>query len=91
MLATSAEEALAQAASGRPSMALLDYHLGVGMDGLDLASELRRQRPDLGIALITADKSVMDDLRAKELTVLFKPIDPERLWAFLGQTAAAAA
>jgi CheY-like chemotaxis protein len=88
LIAASAQQALALASAHRPSIALLDFQLGEDLDGLDLAAALRREQPDLRIALITADKNVRLDPRAAGLSVLLKPIDPDRLWDLLGQRTA---
>jgi CheY-like chemotaxis protein len=85
LTAATAEEALALASAHRPRMALLDFQLGQGMDGLDLAAALHGTLPNLEIAIITADKNVSLDRRSDGLTILLKPVDPDRLWAFLGQ------
>lgn len=54
-----AEEALPQAALERaqlthPEVALLDLHLGKGATGLDVAKELRRTNPKIGIVMLTS-------------------------------------
>lgn len=53
------EEALPQAALERakltrPEVALLDLHLGNGATGLDVAKELRRKNPKIGIVMLTS-------------------------------------
>ena len=35
-------------------MAVLDYNLGKGPNGIDLANQLRRIQPDIAIVLLTA-------------------------------------
>lgn len=92
LLAENPSEATHLARQHRPRAALLDFHLGDGQpDGLAVALELRRQNPDLTIALITADASAASDPRVNEagVEVMMKPLDPEQLWAFLGRAAAA--
>lgn len=54
-----AEEALPQVALERaqltrPEVALLDLHLGKGATGLDVAKELRRNNPKIGIVMLTS-------------------------------------
>lgn len=90
LIARTAEEAIERAKTDRPDFALLDLHLGEPRDGLDVAAAIRAADPDLPIALVTADKTVGADRRAKllDLIVLSKPLDPERLWAFLRCTRA---
>ena len=38
----------------RPDIAVLDYNLGKGPNGIDLANQLRKSQPDIGIVLLTA-------------------------------------
>ena len=38
----------------RPDVAVLDYNLGKGPNGIDLANQLRRMQPEIGIVLLTA-------------------------------------
>jgi DNA-binding NarL/FixJ family response regulator len=49
-----ADEALAAVAARPAQVAVLDVHLGVGPSGLDLAHELRRRQPELGIVMLTS-------------------------------------
>jgi len=49
-----ASEALNQAKMLKPDLALLDLHLGKGPTGLDLAIELRRDQPRMGIVILTS-------------------------------------
>ncbi len=49
-----ADEALAVAAERAIRLAVLDIHLGVGPSGLDLAQELRRRQPDVGLIMLTS-------------------------------------
>lgn len=84
--AASAQEAISAAADcERLDAALLDHRLGEKLNGLDVAAELRAMFPALPIALVTADNMVPRDARLTrlEVTLLPKPLDPERLWAFL--------
>ncbi len=48
------DEALAVAAKHSLHLAILDVHLGVGPTGLDLAQELRRRQPDVGLIMLTS-------------------------------------
>ncbi len=48
------DEALAVAAERAICLAVLDIHLGVGPSGLDLAQELRRRQPDVGLIMLTS-------------------------------------
>ena len=82
----SAGEAIgALAASGfRPELALVDYHLDEGSDGLRAIAELRnRLDPGIVAILITADRSakVRDQALAFDVQVLTKPLKPASLRA----------
>jgi len=48
------DEALAVAAEQSITLAILDVHLGAGPTGLDLAQELRRRQPDVGLIMLTS-------------------------------------
>lgn len=50
----SAREALAQAPTFLPEVAVLDFDLGTGPTGIDLALRLRELFPQLGIVLLTS-------------------------------------
>ena len=50
----SVKEAIEYAKSHRPDVAVLDYNLGKGPNGIDLANQLRRIQPDIAIVLLTA-------------------------------------
>lgn len=86
--ATNAEEALAQVASRRIDLAVLDYNMP-GKDGLALAAELRALHPSMPIAVITAN--VQDEViaRAREVGAAFvpKPVTAEGLKGFVSGAA----
>lgn len=42
------------AKQNRPDVAVLDYNLGKGPNGIDLANQLRRMQPEIGVVLLTA-------------------------------------
>ena len=42
------------AKKNRPDIAVLDYNLGKGPNGIDLANQLRKMQPNIGIVLLTA-------------------------------------
>lgn len=46
--------AIARSLVAKPTAAILDLHLGKGATGLDVARELRRQNPRIGIVLLTS-------------------------------------
>jgi DNA-binding NarL/FixJ family response regulator len=47
-------KALERALTVKPEVAMLDLHLGEGANGLDVARELRRMNPKIGIVLLTS-------------------------------------
>ena len=50
----SVKDAMEFARNNRPEVAVLDYNLGKGPNGIDLANQLRRIQPDIAIVLLTA-------------------------------------
>lgn len=50
----SAGSAISRAKLAKPDVAVLDLHLGTGPTGIDVARELRRQNPMIGLVLLTA-------------------------------------
>ena len=77
--ASSAAEALASSAPS--DVALLDFNLGTGPDGLDLAADLIARRQVARIALITAARSEAYAARAEAMgiAVFRKPLSGEAL------------
>lgn len=57
MAAESARDAVAKGMEFAPQAALLDLHLGSGPSGLDLARQLRRQDPKIGLVFLTSFSS----------------------------------
>ena len=85
--ATEATEAQRLAAEVPIDAVLADYHLGSGIDGLELLRRLQAmQKTDLAAALITADHGA--DVEALARTagypLLHKPLRPAALRALLG-------
>ncbi|MDE2621185.1 MAG: PAS-domain containing protein, partial [Sphingomonadales bacterium] len=66
-------------------LVLADYRLDRGESGLDLVSALKRQRPGLACAMITAeaDAALAGQAAALGVPVLAKPLAPETLEALL--------
>ena len=91
LLAATIAEAMELAADEEPDVALVDYHLDEAEDGLDVVSRLGAMVPTPAIALVTADRAVVDDLRCAGLVVLTKPVVPADLWRFIEEASAAAA
>lgn len=50
----SVKDAIDFAKINRPDIAVLDYNLGKGPNGIDLANQLRRFHPGIAIVLLTA-------------------------------------
>lgn len=67
---------------------LADHHLDHGEDGLTLIAELRRLRPELRAALVTAGTGAEVLARAARMgvPVFYKPVAPEQIEAFLAKT-----
>lgn len=71
----------------RPACVLTDIQMP-GMSGLDLADQLRRLRPDLPIALMTAYPSLASrdpTLAAGAIEYMQKPLNDRRLEAWLSE------
>ena len=86
--AANGEEALARAASARPSIVLTDLVMPK-MGGLDLLKALRTQHEsDVTVVLMTAQGTVETAVEAIKLGAydyLTKPVDPQRLKILLDQ------
>ena len=86
--ASSAAEALAVIAEKAVDVCLIDFNM-VEKDGLELTEELRLTRPDMPIALITAN--IQDEIiaraRAAGATFVPKPVTSEGLQGFLSGAA----
>jgi CheY-like chemotaxis protein len=82
--ATNADEALALVRQQPVDIALLDFNMP-GRDGLSLAAELREIRPEMPVALISANVQMEVSARAEELGAQFlpKPLTQQALAAFL--------
>jgi signal transduction histidine kinase len=71
----------------RPDVLLVDYHLDEGT-GIEAVKVLRAKvNGELPAALVTAERSpqVRDEARAAEIQVLYKPLKPAMLRAFIAQ------
>lgn len=88
----SARAALEVAAQRHVDFAILDIRLQGDVDGVQLAAELRRQRPDLGFIFVTGSGEAMTRARAEQagpLAILQKPFRHEELARILSQVASA--
>ncbi len=86
--AGSAAQALELLAETHFDVALIDFNM-TEKDGLELAAEIRALRPDMPIAIITAN--IQDEIiaRAREIGAAFvaKPVTTEGLEGFLSGAA----
>ena len=86
--AANADEALAHVSGGQVDLALIDFNMP-GQDGLALAAQLRESRPDIPIAIISANiqDEVIARARAINATFVAKPVTEEGLTGFLSGAA----
>ena len=82
--ATNANGALEAVSNDAVDIALIDFNMP-GMDGLELVAMLRKSKPQMPIAVVSAN--IQDEIigRARELNAAFiaKPLTDEALAAFL--------
>jgi CheY-like chemotaxis protein len=81
---TSAEEAIGAISNESINIALIDFNMP-GTDGLELVANIRKLRPGMPVAVVSAN--VQDEIisRARELNAGFvaKPLTDDALAAFL--------
>ncbi len=86
--ATSAEEAMSAISAGAIDIALVDFNMP-GTDGLELLAHIRKIRPAMPVAVVSAN--LQDEIigRARELNAGFvaKPLTDDALGAFLSGAA----
>jgi len=86
--ANGAEEAIEKLKTQAADLALIDFNMEP-MDGLELASELRVLRPEMPIAIITAN--IQDEIiaRARQIGAAFvaKPVTADALEGFISGAA----
>jgi CheY-like chemotaxis protein len=82
--ASGADEALALVKQSAADLVLLDFNMP-GRDGLSLMAELQEIRPDLPVAVVSANHQEEIVNRAHELgaTFLPKPLTPQALSEYL--------
>ena len=68
-MAQTAEEAVGLCIETNADLVLMDVVLGIGMDGLDAAKEIKQKRPDVKILLVTSMPESTYISRAKEIGV----------------------
>lgn len=78
--ATNGDDALAKTAGLSIQLALVDFNMP-GMNGVDLAKELRAKQPELAIYLVTANVQEPMRQRAESegLGFIAKPISSEKI------------
>lgn len=88
--ASNADEALELLRDSGADIALLDYNMP-GRNGLELAAEFRNVRPEMPIAVISANhqQEVVERTRAAGATFLVKPLDDSTVREFLRDAARA--
>jgi CheY-like chemotaxis protein len=86
--ATSADEAIGAIAGGAVDIALVDFNMP-GTDGLELVARIRQTRPQMPVALVSANLQDEIIARARELNAGFvpKPLTDDALGAFLSGAA----
>lgn len=84
MEASNASEALELIAQNQIDIALLDFNMP-GINGVELAEEMRKLRPSMPIALITANiqNEVVAAAKAVDAAFVAKPLTQEGLQVFL--------
>jgi CheY-like chemotaxis protein len=82
--AANADEALAALEEQKPDLVVLDFNMP-GRDGLDLAAQLRRLRPTMPIAVISANhqQEIIDRANAVGAAFLSKPLTEPALRHFI--------
>jgi CheY-like chemotaxis protein len=84
--AANADEAFAALDEQQPDLVVLDFNMP-GRDGLDIAAQLRRMRPGLPVAVISANhqQEIIDRANAVGATFLSKPLTEPALRDFLAR------
>jgi CheY-like chemotaxis protein len=86
--AASAAEATGLISSGSVDIALIDFNMP-GIDGLELVANIRKVRPGMPVAVVSANLQDEIIARARELNAAFvaKPLTDDALRAFLSGAA----
>ena len=86
--AGNAEQAMQSIAESAPDIALFDFNMPGG-NGIDLAAEVRKLRPDMPVAVVSANRQqeVVDRARAVGATFLGKPLTDQQLGEFFATAA----
>ncbi|MBT2301534.1 hybrid sensor histidine kinase/response regulator [Variovorax paradoxus] len=88
LAAATLDDAVAQLSAANCDAAVVDFHLGGGVDGLEAIERLRALKPSLPMVMVSADKddAVVGAARRHTLALLRKPVDAPTL----GRTISAA-
>jgi CheY-like chemotaxis protein len=86
--ATCADEAIGAISAGTVDIALVDFNMP-GTDGLELVANIRKIRPEMPVAVVSANLQDEIIARARELNAAFvaKPLTDDALGAFLSGAA----
>jgi CheY-like chemotaxis protein len=86
--AANADEAMAQVKAGSFDLAIIDYNMP-GRDGLQLAADMLALKPELPLAVISANHQVEVVTRAREVGAAFlqKPVTEKALGEFAADAA----
>lgn len=81
MAAATLDEATLQLSGAGCDAAVVDFHLGGGIEGLEAIERLRALRPSLPMVMVSADKddAVVSAARRHALALLRKPVDAPTL------------
>jgi CheY-like chemotaxis protein len=84
--AANADEALVALEKEKPDLVVVDFNMP-GRDGLEIATELRRTRPAMPVAVISANhqQEIMDRANAVGATFLSKPLTEPAFRDFLAR------
>jgi CheY-like chemotaxis protein len=86
--AGNADHALSSLTESAPDIAVLDFNMP-GRNGLDLAADFRKLRPDMPVAVVSANRQqeIVNRTHAVGATFLGKPLTDEDLGRFLAAAA----
>ena len=90
-MAQTAEEAVELCAKTHADLVLMDVVMGIGMDGLDAAKQIKRERPEVKILLVTSMPESSYIGRAKEIGVesfWYKEVQEQPLLEIMDRTMA---
>jgi CheY-like chemotaxis protein len=82
--AANGDEALVALKEAKPDLVIIDFNMP-GADGLGIAAEFRKLKPEMPVAVISANhqQEVIDNANAIGATFLTKPITEQALKVFV--------